>query len=301
MTKFCRAYCLTPAILGIAFGFGTACSPSSGPPVRLVGGTADTVIINHTREVQIPVRVLDSVGRALLDTGVRFRWIGGDKLPVAGDGSLTCAHSIDALVEASLDRVRTTMLVRCRPVKTIQIAGPIQFLLPDSAQEMGIKVLDLDGNEVSLLKGTSDILDTTVATIAGIRVIPKSPGSTVAGVRFGNRSAGVGVHVYEKVTTLDALRDGKQYVGIVLQMSGGEMQTWRLPAGTWMLTMLPEADEQTGLRLRIENANCTPLQLTRRRYACLVKTEGKVIVHHPSTSYSAPPLLGKLLVRHINS
>jgi hypothetical protein len=288
-------------MLAIAFGFVSACGPSSGPPARLIGGTADTVIINHTREVQIPVRVLDSAGHALVDSGVRFRWIGGEKLTVAGDGSVTCAHSLDALVEASLDRVSTTMLVRCRPVKKVYIAGPIQFLLPDTAQEMRIKVLDLDGNEVSLLKGTSDILDTTVATIDGMRVIPKSPGATVAGLRFGNQSAGVGVHVYEKVNTLDALRNGKQYVGIVLQMSGGEMQSWRLPGGTWMLTMLPEDDEQTGLRLRIENANCTSLQLTRRRYACLVKTEGKVIVHHPSTSYSAPPLLGKLLVRHINS
>src|SRR5688500_8411016 len=104
MTKFRSAYWLTPAIFAITFGLGTACSPSSAPPARLVGGTADTVIINHTREVQIPVRVLDSVGRALLDTGVRFRWIGGDTLPVAGDGSLTCGHSIDALVEASLGR-----------------------------------------------------------------------------------------------------------------------------------------------------------------------------------------------------
>lgn len=299
--KPCRAYEHMRLPVLIAFGVAFACAPSNGPPARLIGGTADTVIINNSREVRIPVRVLDSAGHALPDSGVRYRWKGGEKVTVSGNGKVTCAHSLDASVDASLGSVSTTMLVRCRPVGKVYIAGPIQFLLPDTAQEMGIRVVDLDGNEVNLLKGTSDIMDTTVATIDGMKVIPKSPGATVAGVRFGNQSAGVGVHVYEKVNTLDALWEGKQFVGIPLQMSGGEMLSWHLPPGTWMLTMLPEDDAEKGLQLRIEGANCIPLQLTRRRYACLVKTESKVIVHHPSTSQSAARKTGKLLVRHINS
>lgn len=269
--------------------------------MRLVGGTADTVIINHRRQVRIPVRVLDAAGHALPDSNVRYRWIAGENLALTADGMVTCAHSTDASIEASLGSVTATMLVRCRPVKTIVIAGPIQFVLPDTAQEMRMSVLDLDGNEVNLLKGTSDIGDTTVATIEGTRLIPRSAGTTVAGVRFGNQSAGVGVHVYERASTLDGLGLGKELVGIPLRMTGAEMHSWRLPAGTWMLTMLPESDEASGLRLRIEGANCSPLQLTRRRYACLVKTHATVIIYHPSTAGYAPELSGQLLVRRVDS
>lgn len=277
-----------------------ACGSDGGPPTRIVGGTADTVIVNHRRAVRIPVRVLDAKGRKLPDSAVRYQWVGGSKVLFSSNGVITCVHSNDANIRASLGSISATILVRCRPVKKIQIAGPIQFLLPDSAQEMQMSVIDLDGKEVNLLAGTSDIMDTTVATIDGVRVIPRSPGSTVAGVRFGNQSAGVGVHVYERASTLDGLRHGKQFIGIPLRMSGTQVQTWDLPPGTWMLTMLPEDAESTGLRMRIEGANCSEAQLTRRRYVCLVKRDATVTVYHPSTSHSALQLTGELLVRMIN-
>ena len=101
--------------------------------------------------------------------------------------------------------------------------------------------LGVDGKEIDLLSGTSAILDSTIATLNGIRVVPKSPGSTVASVRFGNQTASVGVHVYETATTLEALNQGKKLIGIPLSMAGGEVQSWQLPPGTWMVTMLPEA------------------------------------------------------------
>jgi hypothetical protein len=283
------------AVLAVA----AACSDSNGPPVRLVGGSADTVIINNRLEIRIPTRVLDRRGHTLPDSGVRYRLIAGDQVVVSSSGMVTCLHSADATVQAYLGSVATTMLVRCRPVKKVHIDGPIQFLLPDTAQEMRLRVLDLDGNEVSLLSGKTNIIDTTVAAIEGIRVIPKAPGVTVAGVRFGNESAGVGVHVYEKVNSLDALQHGKKFVGVSLRLAGAEMKSWKLPPGSWMLTMLPESDEVNGIRLRIEGANCSPLQLTRRRLGCFVKTAGKVIVYNPSTLVTAPELTGVLLVRPI--
>jgi len=276
-----------------------ACSESDGPPVRLVGGSSDTVIINNRAETRIPLRVLDAHGHVLPDSGVRYRLIAGDNIAVSPTGRIKCLHSADVTVHASLGGLASTMLVRCRPVNRVQIDGPMQFLLPDTAQEMPLRVLDLEGNEVSLLNGTADIIDTTIATIDGIRVIPKAPGVTVAGVRFGNVSAGVGVHVYQKVSSLDVLQQGMKFVGVSLRLAGGETKTWKLPSGSWMLTMLPEADEVNGVRLRIEGANCSPLQLTRRRYGCFVKTAGKVIVFNPSTSSTAPELSGVLLVRPV--
>src|SRR5687768_9093945 len=141
----------------VALGSMCACSNAApnGPPARLIGGSADTVIINHRREVRIPVRVIDAYGHVLPGSGVRYRQTSGEETPLSIDGMVTCAHSADVSVEASLGRLSTIMLVRCRPVKKIHISGPIQFLLPDTAQEMQLRVLDLDGNEITLLKGTS--------------------------------------------------------------------------------------------------------------------------------------------------
>lgn len=68
-----------------------------------------------------------------------------------------------------------------------------------------------------------------------------------------------------------------------------------------MVTMLPEDDEENGLRMRIEGANCSPLQLTRSRYGCLVQTTAIVTVYNPSKAKAAQELTGQLLVRHVNS
>ncbi len=172
-----------------------------------------------------------------------------------------------------------------------------EFATTNGSPPLTLHVLDLDGNEVSLLSGKTDILDTTVATIEGIRVIPKAPGVTVAGVRFGNVSSGMGVHVYERVSTLDALQEGKKFVGVSVRLAGGEVRSWSLPAGSWMLTMLPESDEANGVRLNIQGASCSPLLLSRRRYGCFVRTPGKVTLYNPSTSITAPKVTGVLLVR----
>lgn len=283
----------------ILLAVSAACREANGPPVRLIGGSSDTVIINSRREVQLPMRVLDARGHSLPDSLVRYVLITGDEVSVSSNGLVRCLHSADATVKAELGSIATTLSVRCRPVKKVYIEGPLQFLLPDSAKEMPLRVVDLDGNDVGLLSGKTDILDTTVATIDGIRVIPKAPGVTVAGVRFGNESAGVGVHVYETVGGLDALQRGTKFVGVPLRLAGAEMKSWTLPPGSWMLTMLPESDEANGIQLRIEGATCSPLQLTRRRLGCFVKTVAKVTVYNPATLATSPELSGVLLVRPI--
>ncbi len=277
-----------------------ACDADEASPARLVVGIADTVVLNHTREVQIPLRVLSAEGELLSDSAVRYQVIGGASLSVTPRGMVTCADSRDATLEARLGGLRNTFVVRCRPVTKLHIAGPVQFLFPDTAQDLHVLAEGVDGGDVTLLRGTSSILDSSIADIDGIRVIPKSPGSTIGTVQFGNQSASVGVHVYETATTLDGLARGKELIGIPLRMSAGETKSFRLAAGTWMVTMLPEADETTGLQLRFDGANCSELRLTRRRYGCLVRSEGRLTVSHPSTLSSAGELEGQLLVRVVN-
>lgn len=285
----------------MAFLVAIACEapPVMGPPARLVAGTSDTVIVNSRRPVPIPVRVPDAAGHILPVAGVRYVWSSGAPVPVSATGMVTCTQRGDATLRASLGSVATTVLLRCRPVRSVHILGPMQFVLGESAQDMPVVALGLDGNPVDLLAGTADIVDSSVAALDGLRIRPRKPEGTVAGIRVGDYSAGVGVHVYERVSTLDGLHPEQGYVAVSLRLGSGEWRRWRLPAGTWMLTMLPYEDEARGLRLRIEGANCLPAGLTKRRYVCLAKNDASVIVHHPSTK-SAPELTGALLLRRVD-
>jgi hypothetical protein len=254
------------------------------------------VIVNNRRPVWIPVRVLDAAGHVLPDTGVRFQWASGANIPVSAVGELTCARSGDATVRATLGRLATEAVVRCRPVETVRIAGPIQFMLGDTARQLPIAVLGPDGRPVDLLEGQVWIEDSSVATVEGLRVRPRAPGATLLAVTIGNRDGAAGVHVYERASTLDGLRQERRLLAVPLRLTPGDMRRWHLPAGEWMLTMWPEEDEGRGLRLRLEGANCVRSRISKRRYQCLVRDEASVIVYAPWQAAPSSELIGTLAV-----
>ena len=285
----------------MAIAVACAGPPVQGPPARIVVDAADTLVVNNRRATQIPVRVLDSAGHDLrVVTGVQYQWTAGDSIPVSLTGTVTCTRRADARLRVSLGGVATNVFLRCRPVRSVRVAGPMQFILGDSSQDIPIEVLDLDGKPVNSFAMRVRLLDSTVVTVNGLRIHPRSIKGTVAEVRVGDESAGFGIHVYERVGTLAGLRPEQRYVAVPLRLASAEMRRWPLPAGQWMLTMLPYEDEVRGLRLRVEGANCVPATLTRRRIVCQARSGASVIVYHPSTR-SAPDLSGTLLVRRVNS
>ncbi len=74
----------------------------NGRPARLVAGIADTVVVNNWRPMQLPMHVFDAAGHVLPDTGVRFQWISGARVPVSSRGVVTCTHAGDTTLNASL-------------------------------------------------------------------------------------------------------------------------------------------------------------------------------------------------------
>jgi hypothetical protein len=276
-------------------------SACKGPPARLVVGASDTVIVNNSSSpIQLPARVLDAAGHDLDATGVRYQWTAGVAVPVSQTGTVTCTQPGDAMVRASLGDslggLATSVLIRCRPVRSVRVSGPVQLVLGDTARQLEIQALGVDGRPVGLLVGNVDIDDTSVAALEGLRVRPRSPGAALLQVTVGDKYGRAGVHVYERVETLDGLRPDQRMVIVPLRLGSGEMRRWRLPAGEYTLAMLPEDSEPTGLRLRIDGANCLPSRLTRRRYTCLARRDASVIVYHPSRAKSASQLTGELLV-----
>lgn len=272
---------------------------SAGEPAKIVVGKSDTVVVNNIRAVRIPVRVTDRSGAVLRDTTVRFMKVSSDPISITEAGIVTCDRPGDAIIRASAGKASSTAMLYCRPVEKVRIGAPIQFVMPgDSAQTITIQPTDASGNAVSLFSASIVILDTTVATIVGGRVLPRAPGATVVGVRVGNRDAGAGVHVYERVKTLDELRPDQRIVAVPLKLSPGESRQWDIGRGEWMLTMLPEDDEANGIRLRVEGATCNP-GFTPRRYVCGTRTGAKITVYHPASTGSGRVLTGTLLVRHL--
>ena len=267
-------------------------------PAKIMIGSNDTVIVNNVRAVRLASRILSKDGRSLPDSLARYQWISGDTVPVSADGIVTCSRMADATIRVSAGKAVTRATLRCRPVEKVRVDAPMQFILPgDSAHTVRVQATDAQGSPVTLLAGSLMIRDSSVATWEGMKLRPRIPGTTVAGIRIGNRDAGLGVHVYERVSTLDDLRPEQRLAAVELRMTPGESRSWRLRPGGWMLAMLPEEDSD-GIRLRVEGASCSP-GFTKRRLVCATKDGAAVTVYHPSASGTGPVKTGYLLVRNL--
>lgn len=289
------------AVLVLTLSGACAIPREPGAPARLLAGAADTVVINHRGPTSIPMRAFDAADRTVPVTGVRYSRSAGDSLDVTSDGTVTCTRRGDATVRASLDAISTDIVLRCRPVQSLRVSGPIQFDLGDSVQGIPLQALGPDGETVELLAGTVTSSRSNVAQVeSGLRVSAHAVGVSLLSIAIGDERARVGVHVYEPLRTLDGIRADQKLVSLPLRLESGEVRRWPLPVGQWMFTMMPYEDEITGLRLRIEGAVCVKTRLTPRRIVCESKTGGTIIVYHRSTT-SAPPRKGSLLVRRVNS
>ena len=290
---FCRCTTQALTMATVLLVIGCQGAPTLGPPAQLLVDASDTLVVNNRRPVQIPARVLDSAGHDLPITGVRYERTAGPQIPVSTDGAVTCTQSGDATIRVSLEHLATTVLLRCRPVQSLHMAGRIRFLLPDSARELQVLALGLDSTPVTLLAGTVEITNTGVATLDGQRIQPRSPGSTIVTFTAGDESVSAAVHVFERVRTLDNPHEPRM-VAVSHRLASGEWRRWPVESGNWSFTMLPYEDEGSGLQLWIENAHCMPNNFTPQSTLCLARSEASVVVYHPSNVDSI--LTGELLL-----
>jgi hypothetical protein len=280
---------------------GIGCSRA---PARLLIGTADTVVVNSTHPVALPRRVLDASGRVLDSLGhsVTFQYTAGPAVPVSPSGTVQCTQPGDVTIRAALGALATHALVRCRPVTTLRMAGPLNLILGDSAQDLPLLALGPDGRPVELLAGQATIVDSTVATLerrGTMRIRPRAVGATLVEVVLGDRSARAGVHVYERVSALPDRPPIQRLVAVPLRLESGEMRRVPLGEGGWMVAMLPSADGRPGPSFRIEGAQCRPA-LTERRYVCTAGPAAQVLVYHPWRAEPAPARTGELLLRRMS-
>lgn len=279
--------------------------------MRLATGRSDTIIVNSRRAAPLPIRALDVAGRPVAGAPIRYAWAGGDSLPVDTAGTVTCARPGDLFVRVSLGSISARLFIRCRPVEYVRFPGPVQFILGDSEMNrpvpLPVTAYGADGRPVVVFAGRAEVLDSGVATLRGLILYPRSRGISVAGVYIGERAAWTGVHVYQRVDTLAALDtllrvDPEQRLfAVPLRLERGEFTRQRLPPGGWMLTMLPEEDNDPNpIRIRIEGAACQAnIFNTARRFVCFAGPSASVIIYRPFRGSQTSVERGYLLVRWV--
>jgi hypothetical protein len=206
-------------------------------------------------------------------------------------GREAAAHVATADVE--------TTPVRAAAVRLL--SGTLSLVAGDTAQRLQVAAYDQAGRRIERFVATALVLDTTVAMLDGERIRPRAPGGTIVEVRVGGQSAAVGVHVYERVATLDALRPEQRYVLVPLRLTSGEVRRWSIPPGQWMFTMLPEGDTLAGPRLAIVGAQCRPSGLSARRFICFARERASVAVYGPWRAAGDTTLTGALAVRRLDA
>ena len=262
-----------------------------GAPARIDaghGGTPDGIVVNHTRPVQLEVRVLDKAGHLLSSDSVRFAWASGSPMTISPTGVLTCSGRGDATVRASLGAISTEVDVRCRPVHELRATSWIDFLAGDTMpRHLPFVAIGEGGLPVTELRGAVRVLDASVATLEGASVRPKGIGQTVVVVEVGEHEVRTMVVVHEMVGTFDRLRDDQRFVARTVRLARGDTVHWALPNGTFWLKYLPRRAGEAPPTITVVGAiGCMPgdgihsfrMNLGEFGTKCLVQRDGSASV-----------------------
>jgi hypothetical protein len=298
-------FALTLTLVAACLGDSPA---MSSRPARLSAGLSDTVIVNFMSTQPLPIRALDANGRTLAAAAIRYVRVSGDSLPMTADGTLTCTRRADLVIRATLGTLTAPFVVRCRPVGTVRLKGPFQFVLGDSAlsQPRLVPVAAYDSNRraVVQLAGNLEVFDSRVASIRGSMLSPRARGITLLAAHVGSAGAWSGVHIYQRVESLVALDTAlrvpphQRLFAVPIRLRAGEFLRQRLPPGDWMLlTQASTPDGPKELKVRAEHAVCQENLLNDPgRIGCHSGSDADVIVYRPFAADSGYKK-GYLLVR----
>ncbi len=270
----------------------------NGPPARLVAGTSDTIIINSRASVQLPVQVLDSAGRLLHVTGVRYQQISGAPLRMSAAGRVTCAQRGDALVRASFDAISRSFLLRCRPIRSfVEWRRMLSLVVGDSAQELPFTAVGVDGTPETLLAGTAILEDSEFASLHGLSVHPKAPGETSADVWVGGIVTVIPISVYKRVSTSTALRPYQLFVASPLRLASGESRRWRIPAGGYIVSFRSDTVASAELTFTTVASTCSHFG-DAYSYFCTASKGAVLVVAAPLATHAGRrEISGYLAVR----
>jgi len=109
----------------------------------------------------------------------------------------------------------------------------------DAPRDLPFVAIGVDGLPVMQLRGEARIVDSSVATLHGTTIRPRSVGQTTVVVDVGDRNAMMHVIVYEPVASFVGLRPEQRAVAVPVRLAQGDTVHWTLPTGTFWIKYLP--------------------------------------------------------------
>jgi hypothetical protein len=243
---------------------------------------SDTLVINSRLNIAlpataIPLRILGKPTWRVSPTTVAH-------IPHAG--AVACDTTGDALLIAENRFSRRSLQVFCRPVKSFNPFTGIRIALGSEPVRMpAVPNRGLDGLPVTLLAGTAQMQDTTIARLENGMIRPVALGRTYVAMDFSGMRTTLGVEVYETVTA-----------GPVT-LPGGGMKSWRLPRGRYEINVTPvEGSAAQPLALSVYKANCAPGRQGPQHMHCVTYEEGAFIVRNTRPPGRRSDESGKVLI-----
>lgn len=289
----------------------------NGPPMRIAAGTADVVIVNNEKPVRLPVQVFDAAGHLLKSNDVRFHWIGGAPIPISASGRVTCKEPGDVDVRVSLGSLFRDVQLHCRPIRKLMGGIGGDFVAGDLPAKLWISAIGTDGRPVDLIALSAQVQDSDVASLDGLNLQPKAPGTTEISLWAGDQWTSSYIRVYKRGASPEALRVGEGFASVV-RLHGGDMQRWSIPYGrrydVSLAPMTADAGDarrydnqdapsgQSGRRelsLAIINANC--MTMGSQRYMCVSLNHSELLVRAPSDAPQTAEFAGHLAVFRLDN
>lgn len=250
---------------------------TSQRPVRLVAGRSDTVIVNTSARVQLPVSGIDAKGRVHDMSGLQFAWLSGDRAGLTADGHVICSKAGEALLRAWDSRLSTRFVLLCRPVKGFRDAPGIELVVGAGPQRLPLYAVGLDNKPVTQLVGTATIEDDAVADLEGPMVYAKAPGETDVIVEIGDCSVWIPVSVHGRARDATAIKPNQAFF-TRLRLTGGESYRWHLSPATYQLALLPDSGANADLVLAGSSLNCVPPIGADDRAWCVALRDAELVV-----------------------
>ena len=266
---------------------------ADAPPVRLVAGRADTVVVHSRQAVSLPVFGFDRKGDTVDVRNLRFRRVSGAPIRVTSSGMATCDRAGDVNVEASYRRVSTSFLLQCRPILGFRFGGNVRMILGGPPVPMPLDPVGMDGESVFPVVGTATVEDSSVVTVRGMDIAAKGPGRTNVHVEAGDCRTEINVEVNERVASLDGLEPFQEFVTPV-SLVGGEIKTWTIPKGDYQVDFTPTRAAGQTLTVGAAGAQC--MGSIERGYHCLALNPSKIVLRNAGEAGSGA-VTGELSVR----
>ena len=281
----------------IAVVVAVACSHSR--PMRLVAGIDDTVIVNSTKAVTIPLEAFDASGRPTPAGMATFEHLSGDPIRVASNGTVHCDRAGDARFRASLGTVSTTFMLYCRPMRHLAFR-PTNYglLIGGPPQPLEVVGVGLDGRPVTLLAARIGVDDSTIVSVDHGVIGARRRGMTTVRVQAGDARMNYVVQVLERAASPEGLQVRQAFIEAVTLPSGSS-RTWPVTAGRYEVMFTSEDPVGRSVLLAANGANCARYPDGGPHLSCVVRDRGTIFVAVPASSPPRAPLGGRLVIRRL--